>query len=226
MKQKGVIKNTKSSMLIAVILFLVILITAVLFLKSYLKLPPKSVNQPLIPKVEIEPKEKVVDWEKLLPSLMPNLQNLLQNTFPDTKYQLGEKQPVSIHKQVDITGDGIPEALINLGTGGATIDFLTLMRIENDQPVYASFKKKDGVISPMIFNVGAGGAGRYGSNVEMLPDKNAIYYGEYSQYGESTDYCFVDAYQWNPETKLFEYNPTLSKEIQKGYCQKVRPEQY
>ena len=159
------------------------------------------------------PTPKAVDWESLLPSM----RTALKQAFPNERIE--ESRPISIYKKVDVTGDGVPEVMVNLGTGGATIDLVTSMRIENNKPIAPLFKQKDGKVSTLIFSVGAGGAGRYGSTAEMLANKNTIYFASYSKYGESADYCRVESYQWNAQTKIFEYNSSLSNEIQQNYCQ-------
>lgn len=155
---------------------------------------------------------KAIDWESLLPSM----RTALKQAFPNERIE--ESRSISIYKKVDVTGDGIPEVLVNLGTGGATTDLVTSMRIENDKPIAPLFKQKDGKISILLFSAGAGGSGRYGSTAEMLANKNAIYSASYSKYGESADYCRAEAYQWNSQTKIFEYNIGLSNEVQQDYC--------
>lgn len=158
---------------------------------------------------------KTVNWE----SLLPTIRTILKQEFPDIKIEL--TNPITIYKKLDITNDGIPEALVSLGSGGAATNLITLMRIEDDKPMVALFKQKDGKISPLVFIIGSGGAGRYGYTVEMLNNKNSIYYGSYSKYGENTDYCQVEWYQWNSQTKIFEYNEKLSAKMEQEYCQNI-----
>lgn len=163
-----------------------------------------------LPKTETP---EIVDWE----NLVPTIQTVIGPTFLGVR--VGER--MSIWQTSDITGDGVPEAIVDLGTGGAATDLFTLMRIENNKPVAARFKQKDGKISSLMFTAGAGGAGRYGSAVEMLVDKKAIYSASYFAYSDESDYCRVEAYQWNSQTKIFEFNKSLSNEIQQDYCSKI-----
>lgn len=167
--------------------------------------PPEIKNSPAT--------VRIIDWN----SLIPSMRTVLKQAFPNEGIE--DMHSIGVYKKVDITSDGISEALVNLGTGGATTGFLTLMRIENNKPVVALFKQKDGKVSHLIFSAGSGGSGRYGSTVEMLENKNAVYSAGYSKYGESTDSCLVEAYKWNSQTKIFEYNANLSNEIQQTYCQ-------
>lgn len=120
---------------------------------------------------------------------------------------------LSIAVENDITGNGISEALLDLGTIGIYTSYLILMRLENDKPVVAQFKQKDGEISHLIFLLGA--LVMNGETVVMLPDKNVIYAGHWSRsisgalYGSLTN-CSVEAYQWNSQAKIFDFSPTLS----------------
>lgn len=40
-----------------------------------------------------------------------------------------ERYPISIRKTADVTGDGVPEALVYLGEGGAYTDYLAVLRV-------------------------------------------------------------------------------------------------
>ena len=159
--------------------------------------------------------QKSVNWE----SLIPIIRKVIGPTFLGVKVE--GRGTINIYKTSDITGDGIPEALVGLGQGGAYAGYLTLMRIENDKPVVAQFKKKDGEISPLMFFEGS--SVMNGATIVMLPEKNTIYQGSWSRttkgepYGEFSD-CKVEAYQWNPHTKVFEFNQNLSDEIRPFYC--------
>ena len=202
--------NQKGFANIVLIVLAVILAGAVGYFALVKKSP--SENQPTNNPPATTPTPKAVDWESLLPSM----RTALKQAFPNERIE--ESRPISIYKKVDVTGDGVPEVLVNLGTGGATTDLVTSMKIENDKPIAPLFKQKDGRVSTLIFSAGAGGSGRHGSTAEMLGNKNAIYSASYSKYGESADYCRAEAYQWNSQTKIFEYNAGLSNEVQQDYC--------
>jgi hypothetical protein len=65
-----------------------------------------------------------VDWN----SMMPAVRSVLEKQFPreaEREYPVGIPSPAHI---ADITGDGITEALVWLGTGGASTSELVLMR--------------------------------------------------------------------------------------------------
>lgn len=184
--------------------------------KSRTQTPPGATDNQPVTSSQSTPKS--VNWEGFIASI----RMILGPTF------LGERieasRSISIDQKEDITGDGIPEALVNLGTGGAYTDYLTLMRVEGDKPVVAQFKQKDGKVSSLIFLVGASVAN--GANVVMLPDKSAVYAGHWSRtvsgqpFG-SLSSCSVEVYQWDAQTKTFDFSLNLSNEMRPGFCQRV-----
>jgi len=165
-----------------------------------------------------EPTPKQVNWENLIPTI----RTVIGPTFLGVRVE--ESGSLSIFQKNDITGDGVSEALVNLGSGGAYTSYLTLMRVENDTPVVAQFKQKDGKVSSLMFLAGA--SVMNGESVVMLPDKNAIYAGHWSRAVNGTPFgsltnCSVEAYQWNSQTKTFDFSLTLSNEVRPGFCQKA-----
>lgn len=218
--------NEKSFVNVILVIFVIMLISMATYLTLGKKLVPSSTvpgyesmntatKQPASPSTTET--SKPVDWK----NLVPIIQTMIGPTFLGVR--VGES-PISIWQTSDITGDSVPEALVYLGQGGAYTTYLTLMRIENGKPVVAQFKQKDGKISPLIFLDGA--SVMNGESVVMLPEKNAIYAGHWSKvvggepYGGLSN-CKVEAYQWNSQTRIFDFSQTLSNEIRPGYCQKV-----
>ena len=113
---------------------------------------------------------------------------------------------------MDITGDNIPEFLISLGDGGAYIDCLTLIRMENGEPVLALFKQKNGTISPYCFYEGA--SVMDGLTSKMIPSNNIIYMASWDwDEPNSSFHVTMEAYQWKEKTKTFDYDKDLSEEI-------------
>jgi hypothetical protein len=166
----------------------------------------------------LESTPKPVNWENLIPTI----RTVLGPTFLGVRVE--QFEPLSIFQEKDITGDGVPEALVYLGNGGAYTFYLTLMRIEDDKPVVAQFKQKDGKISPLMFLDGA--SVMNGESTVMLPDKKAIYTGHWSRAVSGTSSlslanCSVEAYQWNSQTRNFDFSLSLSNEIKPGFCQGV-----
>lgn len=159
------------------------------------------------------PEVKDVNWE----ALISKVTEVVKKEFNGA----GSVYPIKISKTADVTGDGISEALVDLGMPGATTDLLTVLRIEEGQPIVAKFKAKDGKISVMEFTSGSGGSGRYSSFVNLMPEEYAISSGSYMAYGEPNDSCSSDIFKWNSNTKLFEYDSGLSQESSTKRCKEL-----
>lgn len=157
------------------------------------------------------------DWERL----MPKVREVLRTEFPNEKIE--EHYRLAIAQKADVTGDGMPEALVYLGTGGAYTNGMTVMRIENEQPVVARFRQKDGKVSSIFFLEGS--SVRHGNHVELRAAEHAVYSGRWTTEGSGRiDHCTGEAYQWNSHSKTFDYSPRLSGDITKSWCRTVRLE--
>jgi hypothetical protein len=134
---------------------------------------------------------------------------------------LGNVQPITILRgDADVTGDGIPEALVYTGDGGAYTDELAVMRLEEGKVVTALYKQKDGTTGPFLVNGGASALNQldYG----MVSAKNAVYQTEVMRNSNGTTaLCTLDAYVWNSQTNIFEYSLSVSKDLEPGYCKNV-----
>jgi hypothetical protein len=157
---------------------------------------------------------KPVDWKAMIPAV----RLALETQFPDERVE--EHYPVAIARAADIadiTGDGVSEALVYLGTGGASTDQMALMRIENNKPVVARFRGRDGKVSSTVFLRGA--SVRHGDGIDMLPNEHAVYSSHYATDDDGKlDKCSGEAYQWNRHTKTFDYSPRLSKKLAQSSC--------
>ena len=156
-----------------------------------------------------------VDWNSMIPGIRTALKQGLVDGV-EARY------PIHIVREADITGDGVPEALVYTGDGGASTDFLAAMRIEDGTPVVARFKNANGKIADPGFLQGS--SVTHGSSTEMLPEEKAIYLGGYfmNNTGTGLSRCNATAYRWNAKTKIFDWDRTLSKQITKIYCDRER----
>lgn len=155
-----------------------------------------------------------VDWEKELPAV----KSALISAFPDITIE--EVTTISIYEQADLTNDGLREALVTMGTGGAYTDFLTLVTKKENTIQAARFTDANGKISPLTFL--AGSSVLNGSDVAMWPAQNAIYQGSWSfdEKGVFT-HCEVQAYQWEEESGTFAFRTSLSDELETDFCSKL-----
>lgn len=105
--------------------------------------------------------------------------------------------------------------LVDFASAGATTNYRTIIvynknfqvgKLEKDK------ERKDG-----IFVVGAGGSGRYYSDVDLNNLYLKIY--EYSIYDEANDYCKVEVYRF--EKNIFRYDRKISEKEEKSYCKKI-----
>jgi hypothetical protein len=151
--------------------------------------------------------QQTVDWK----SLVPALREVLKGEFQS------EMAALYVRSQADITGDGIPEALVDFGSGGAYTDYLTVVRLQNGRPVAAIFKHPDGKTRSSMFAEGS--SVKNGVTVKLRPESNAVFACEYSMKDNGhLAKCSGEAYQWNRQTATFEYDKRLSNQIGKDFC--------
>lgn len=148
------------------------------------------------------PTSKSVDWE----SLFPDIQVAFLQASPNLQV---EGLRYSIFEEADITGDGIPEALVKT-TWPDNYSTLTLVKIKDGKPILPLFKDVEGITR----NTSWGTPISPNDILKMSPDKNALY----SSAWVAGNTCWVQAFQWNAQTEIFEYNPDLSEEVGQDYC--------
>lgn len=155
--------------------------------------------------------KSTINWQQFL----QEIQILVEKEFPGGNFK------GSIYQVKDITGDNIPEVLVETGRGGASTISLTLFQIENNKPKISYFRLKNGSIEKLEFIVGSGGAGRYGFEIETNSYEKLIYYISYTAYNEESDFCNVDAYVWNDKENIFEYDEKLSQKYKEISCKNI-----
>lgn len=157
----------------------------------------------------------------------------IEKTIGDEFMDVKTKQsgPMTVYKTEELTGDKTDEALIDLGSGGAYSEFLTLMRInyankdgsltKNSKPVLAQFKQRDGAVGPLMFAAGASVSN--GETVELVPATKAVYSGGWSLDRANPDAieCTLDVYVWNEKTSVFEFNKGISDSSLASFCSKI-----
>jgi hypothetical protein len=154
---------------------------------------------------------QTIDWK----SLVPDLREVLKDEFPHE-----ELAGLYVRNQADITGDGIPEALVDFGKGGAYTDYLTVVRFQDGRPVVAVFKQPDGKKGSSIFAEGS--SVKNGITVKLHPESHAVFACEYSMKDDGhLEKCTGGAYLWNGRTATFEYDKRLSSRIGKDFCREL-----
>jgi hypothetical protein len=160
--------------------------------------------------------QSLADWQKMIPAV----REALERQFPDAQVN---EHPVGILRAghvADITGDGLSEAVVFFGLGGASTSQLTLMRMADGKPVVALFKDRAGKISPMVFLEGA--SVMHTDDVDLLRREHAVYSIHYN-YGSNgkLHQCGGEAYTWNPQSKTFDYNSALTGTLTRTTCRQV-----
>jgi hypothetical protein len=121
----------------------------------------------------------------------------------------------------DITGDGVPEALVEYCHMGAYTSDFVLMSLERGTPVLAHFRNKNKETIPVEFLRGA--SVRNGENTTLLPQQHAVYAIHWHTDDSGIlETCTVDAFVWNPKGKTFDQSSRISKGIERSECPRVR----
>jgi len=171
------------------------------------------------------PRPNPEDMKRYWQPLVGNLPSALKQSFPDCCVEptysptWNGYYPVRIGETADVTGDGVPEAVVYLGQGGASTDYVTIMRIERGEAVVAAFKEADGKVGPKMLLQGA--SVTHGDSTGMLPREQAVYWMSTTTDGDGmADKCTVSAYRWNAQQRMFVWNGPLSKRIATTHCPK------
>lgn len=135
-----------------------------------------------------------------------------------------ERAPIRIMEKKDITGDGINEAVVDTGSGGAYTVYKAVLQMKNREPALVRIKDKDGKTFALSgWPVGA--SAMHGTDIELLPEQNAIALGTYALDGRTADIkldeCRNEIYVWSESSELFEWNSELSQSSSISYCAKV-----
>lgn len=160
----------------------------------------------------------VVDWNTLIPGIKSALESELRNCADQRAW-------IEIVDTGDVTGDGIPEALVEYCHMGAYTSNVALMRLdEHGKPVLAKLRDKDGK-AIVVGSFLRGASVRNGTGTELLPEKHAVYaiYWGTDDSG-ALQSCGVDAYKWVAKTGTFDADEALSKEIAESECNRLKQE--
>jgi hypothetical protein len=161
-----------------------------------------------------DPAPARVEWEGLL----PEVQKTLLRESPELQVSRGTG--ITITEEADLTGDGITEVLVDAGVGGAYTNSLVLMEVKNGGPAVSQLRTKEGdVIHADSFLSGA--SVRNGEETRLIPERGGVVAFHYSlkSDGITLDFCEAEAYVWDADTGLFEYQTGLSSSMRTTYCE-------
>ena len=118
--------------------------------------------------------------------------------------------------------EGSSFALVDVCPLGAYTELIDVMRFDANQPVLAR-SRRDGHQVAIGFSRGA--SVMHGKDVKLVPEKHAIYDISWDNDGmdsEGTAHlekCAVDAYVWSAKARVFDYDPELTHQATRDYCQ-------
>jgi hypothetical protein len=118
-----------------------------------------------------------------------------------------------------MNGDSVPEALVDLQTGGAYTEDYAICELENGKLYVANFRDKNILFSQKFFSKGA--SVQHEVKLSFADDgkgNHVIYQYTIDKSSSDpavTDKITVEAYRWNEATKIYEYNEELSLAFQK-----------
>ncbi len=128
------------------------------------------------------------------PRHLPEVRKVLRNHLGFVPRHL------RIEDTTDLTGDGIPEALVAFSEG-ATIEKIAVIGLRGGQPVWL-LAEEGPRMTPLTLRRGGGGAGRYGSTFWITPS-GWIVQGTYHVAETSARWCHVQAYRWDSSRERF-----------------------
>ncbi len=155
------------------------------------------------------PTKKNVDWKSVSSSSVFNL-------YKKEDISVGTEDKPTLLQEIDLTGDGIPEAIFSASTGNASSSAILFSNSDGSISI-AKTKGKDGKIGNV--ELWEAGMAMYSMSYKLLPGEHGFYTdsrsatnengnGEVITFGCRTD--SVAAYQWNSKTNLFDYNSALT----------------
>lgn len=200
-------QNTNNKPIILLLALAVLLLVYIAFKPKGITTPEKETKETTSESVSNTNKESNPEFivgSKSYNEFLLELKNLDPNA--------GVDRNASVESWADVTGDGVDEGLVSIGTGGSAMDSYAVIKVENGKPVLTKIKDENGNTSYFSGMSGSGGSGRYGGMTGLLPEQNSLYTSSYMVYGSIDDYCGASVYTWNSGTKMFEYKKTLSKQ--------------
>lgn len=159
----------------------------------------------------------VRSWKDYIPEIKIQIKKTFPEVVKSRKDWEGwfDKYEEIIKDEVDITGDGVSEALVTIDCG-ANVCSYTIMTIENDKPVIMRIKREDGKIDNSLFSIGGGVY--YFNSLELVKEEKAIVSTSYTEFNEDSVRFDTKVYQYNPRKKIFEYNASLSETKRDEFC--------
>jgi len=117
-------------------------------------------------------------------------------------------------------------AIVDMGAGGAYTEYYTICVPSGDKLVLADFKNKDGTVGKQMFAEGSSVKHETKFTIEQLSEGASYIYSytiDRDDSGKVTNIT-VDAYKWNTDTKMFEYDSAAADEFKNRLQESINPE--
>lgn len=211
-------KQTRT-ILITILIIIIVIVGAYLLLKKpglnksseYQNLLNNDINS--LKNKNIKPNE---NWNELSEK---ELIQIVSSGAPDLYFNKDEG--LTISDKIDLTGDGSTEAIVN-GIGyNSGVTFILIKN--NDGSIKVAKQKYEDNISP-VYLVSVGRA-MISEEFKLIPEDNGFYTVSLSLKNENNNQessnfkCnILNAYSWNKQIGLFEYNESLTQKYKKEVC--------
>ena len=207
-------KNTNNkitNILLVVLIFTVLGVGYVITRKS--TIPENTLPLTL----EESPSASQPDWKNISKNKFESVLSKEPDVFFEKDFGL------TLSEEIDLTGDGIKEAIVTGDGGNNSISFV--FKKEGDNLIALKQKNKDGSISPVsLYEVGRV---MVNVNFKLLPSEKGFYtasmvFDESANNQETSHFICdeesVNAYTWNENSKMFIWNQILTTKYTKEVC--------
>jgi hypothetical protein len=161
-----------------------------------------------------QPSPTPIDWKAMTPAIEAALESNFKLCDQDRRL-------IDVVQTADVTGDGVPEALVDCCHMGAYTSDLALIQLMDGKPVLANFQARAG--KPFTPGFLEGASVKNGEAAKLLPEKHVVYAIHwYTDDSGKLAACTVDAYVWAAKSGTFKANGAISKEIAKHACTQLR----
>ncbi len=202
--------DRKSIKLLLIVSAIVAIVSAALYLYGFLGVEKDTTRNAEQPATTTPIASSAQDWK----GYAPELKDAIADAFPDA----GVDGAITVSETADLNGDGVDEALLNTGSGGAYTEDAVLAILKDGKPTLAVFKDAEGGVGPILFS--NGGSVRHAVAVILDSAARSVYEQnvDVKSDGSGLERCTIAAYQWDSQAKLFAYNETESARAESTFC--------
>jgi hypothetical protein len=208
--------NNKLTNILLIILIVIVLIVGFFIIKK-----PQNNNDLIDSKIDDSLDISKADdtnfdpkWDRLSKNEMVDIVSGEKDAYFETELGL------NFSEEMDLTGDGIPEAIIEGNGGNNGVSFILIKNDKNDISI-AKQKNKDGTISTIsLLSVGRA---MVSEGFELAPNDKGFYtvskyYDEKIEKFKCNPDNGLSFYSWNTQTNLFEWDSVLTKKYTTEVC--------